>query len=125
MVLHVAGAADVLRVRGAALELREDRRERLAEEVGQHVEAAAVRHAYDHLLEAEVAAALEDLLQSRDHRLAAIEAEALGAGVLLVEELLEDLGCGPALEDGALAIHREGRLVADVLDAILDHGLWH
>src|SRR3546814_9981169 len=94
MVLHVAGATDVLRVRGAALELREDRREGLAEEVGQHVEAAAVRHADDHLLEAEVAAALEDLLQRRNHRLAAIEAEALGAGVLLVEELLEDLGRG-------------------------------
>src|SRR3546814_9330751 len=65
MVLHVAGAADVLRVRGAALELREDRREGLAEEVGQHVEAAEVRHADDHLLEDEVADALEDLRQRR------------------------------------------------------------
>src|SRR3546814_9654866 len=103
-VLCRSGAADFRRVRGAALEFREDRREGLAEEVGQHVEAAAGRHADDHLLEAEVAAALEDLLQRRNHRLAAVEAEALGAGVFLVEELLEDLGCGQALQDGALAV---------------------
>src|SRR3546814_14930750 len=66
----------------------EDRRERLAHEVGEHVEAAAMRHADDHVLEAELAAALQDLLEGRDHRLAAVEAEARGAGVLLVEELL-------------------------------------
>ena len=48
-----------------------------------------MRHAEDDLLHAELAAALDDLLQRRDQRLAAIEAEALGARVLDVEELLE------------------------------------
>ena len=50
-----------------------------------------MRHADDDLLHAEVAAALDDLLERRDQRLAAVEAEALGAGVFDVEELLEAL----------------------------------
>ena len=123
VVLDVAGAADVLGMGGAALELREDRREGLAHEVGQDVEAAAVRHADHDLLQAQLAAALEDLLQRRDHGLAAVQAEALGAGVLLVEELLEDLGRGQALQDGALAVLGELGLVLDRFDALLDPGL--
>src|SRR3546814_20388744 len=111
MVLHVAGAADVLRVRGAALEFREDRRAGLAEEVGQHVEAAAVRHADDHLLEAEVAAALEDLLPRRNHRLAAVVAAAIGAGGFVVAEMVETLACGQELQACALAVYREAALV--------------
>src|SRR3546814_8222220 len=82
-----------------------------------------MRHADDHVLEAELAAALQDLLEGRDHRLAAVEAEALGAGVLLVEELLEDLGGGQPLQDGPLAVDREIGLVADGLDALLYPGL--
>ena len=69
MVLDVARALDVLGIGGIALELGEDRGERLAHEVGQHVEPAAMRHADDELLHAELAAALDDLLQRRDQRL--------------------------------------------------------
>src|SRR3546814_9553164 len=82
-----------------------------------------MRHADDHVLEAELAAALQDLLEGRDHRLAAVEAEALGAGVLLVEELLEDLGGGQPLQVGPLAVDREIGMVADGLDALLYPGL--
>ena len=74
--------------------------------LGEHVEAAAMRHAEDDLLHAELAAALDDLLERRDHRLAAVEAEALGAGVFDVEELLEALGLDQLVEDGALAFAR-------------------
>ena len=123
VVLDVARAADILRVCGAALELGEDRGEGLGHEVGEHVEAAAVRHADDHLLEAQPTAALEDLLERRDHRLAAVEPEALGAGVALVEELLESLGGGQALEDRPLAFRGEVGLVVDGLDALLYPGL--
>jgi hypothetical protein len=42
-------------------------------------------HADDDVLHAERAAALDDLLQRRDQRFAAVEAEALGAGELDVE----------------------------------------
>lgn len=63
------------------------------------------------------------LLQRGDHRLAALKAEALGAGVFGLQELLEALGRGQALQDGALAVHREVGVVAAALDALLDPGL--
>src|SRR5262249_50909279 len=71
-------------------------------------------------LQAQLAAALQDLLQRRDHRLAAVQAEALGAGVFLVQELLEALGGDQALVDRPLALDRELGLVQAALDALLD-----
>src|SRR5690242_17391195 len=120
MVFDVARALDVLGIGGIALELGEDRGEGLAEEIGEHVEPAAMWHADDQLLHAELAAALDDLLERRDQRLAAFEAEALGAGVAAVQEALEGLGGGKPLEDRPLALDREIRLVARRLDALLD-----
>ena len=57
-------------------------------------------------LHAEIAAALDDLLERRDQRFAAVEAEALGAGVFDVEEFLEAFGLDQLVEDGALAFAR-------------------
>src|SRR5260370_38039665 len=79
-----------------------------------------MRHAQDQLLQAELPAALDHLLEGGDERLAAFEAEALGAGVAAVEEALEHLGLGQALQDGALALAGEFGLVARHLDARLD-----
>ena len=103
VVLHVARAFHVVGGEGAALELVEQRPVRLAHHLGQHVQAAAMGHAEHDLLHAEIAAALDDLLERRNQRLAAVEAEALGAGVAHVEELLEAFGLDELVEDGALA----------------------
>ena len=92
MVLDVARAFDLVGRGRAALELVEDGAVRLAHHLAEHVEPAAMGHAERDLLEAELAAALDDLLERRDHRLAAVEAEALGAGIFDVEEILEALG---------------------------------
>ncbi len=71
-----------------------------------------MRHAEHDLVQAEIAAALDDLLERRNQRLGAIEAEALGAGELDVEELLEALGLDQLVEDRLLAFVGEGdRLV--------------
>ena len=43
MILHVAGALDLVRRRGAALEFVEDRAVRLAHDLRQHIEPAAMR----------------------------------------------------------------------------------
>ncbi len=51
VVFDVAGAADVLGLRGPTLEFVENRLERLAHDVGQHVETAAVGHAEDDFLD--------------------------------------------------------------------------
>ena len=92
MVLHVAGAFDFVGRRRAALEFVEQRAVRLAHHFGEHVETAAMRHADDDLFDAEIAAALDDLLERRDQRLAAVEAEALGAGELGIGRISRGLG---------------------------------
>ena len=74
-------------------------------------------------LHAEIAAALDDLLERRDQRLAAVEAEALGAGVFDVEEFLEAFGFDQLVEDGALAFAGEADLLVAALDALLDPAL--
>ncbi len=79
-----------------------------------------MRHADDDLAHAERAAALDDLLQRRDHRLAAVEAEALGAGEFQVAEFLEAFGLDQLVEDGALALAGEGDLLVGPLDAFLN-----
>ena len=89
MIFHVARALDLVGMRRAAPELVEDRPIGLAHDIGKHVQAAAMRHADDDLADAKLAAALDDLLERRNHRFAAVEPEALGAGIFEVEEALE------------------------------------
>ena len=86
----------------------------------ERVEAAAVRHAEHDFLDAELPAALEDLLDSGDQRFAAIEAEALGADELDAEIVLEALRLDDPLQDHLAALERELGVVLDVLDALLD-----
>ena len=123
VVLHVARAVHVLGLRGAALELGEQRGVGLVHDVHEHVEPAAMRHADHDLLDAELAAALQDLLDAGDQRLAAVEAEALGADELHAEIVLEPLGLDDPLQDRLAAFDRELGVVLDVLDALLDPGL--
>ena len=120
VILDVARAFHVVGGERPALELVEDRAQRLAHDLGQHVEAAAVGHAEDDLLHAERAAALDDLLQRGQQGLAAVETEALRARVLDVEELLEALGLDQLVEDRLLALGRELDLLVRTLDALLD-----
>ena len=98
VVLHVAAAAGHVRVE-LALELAEDLRVRLADDVGEHVEPAAVRHADDGLFHAVVDGRVEQEVEHRDQRLGAFEAEALLAQVLRVQEPLERLGRVQRRED--------------------------
>ena len=70
----------------------------------EHVEAAAVGHAEDGRVEPGVGRRRDDLVEDRDGRLGALEAEPLGADVLGGEELLERLGRVQALEDAALGV---------------------
>ena len=82
VVLHVARAFDIVGGGRAALELVKQRAVRLRHHLRQHIEAAAMRHAKHDLLHAEIAAALDDLLQRRDQQLSPVETETLGAGEL-------------------------------------------
>ena len=105
MIFDVARAFDLVGRGRAALELVEDHAMRLAHDLAQHVEPAAMGHAERDLLEAELAAALDDLLERGNHRLAAVEAEALAAGIFDVK-ILEALGLDQLGQDRALAFAR-------------------
>jgi hypothetical protein len=91
VVLHVAGTLLVRRV-VAPLELGEQLRRRLAEHVDQYVQPAAMRHADDDLLRARLAAALHEVVQQRNQRIAAFQREALLPHVARVEVSLQHLG---------------------------------
>ena len=123
VIFDVARALDLVGRRRAALEFVEDRAVRLGHHLGEHVQPPAMRHAEHDLLDAERAAALDDLLERRDHRFGAVEAEALGAGEFQVAELLEAFGFDQLVEDRALALAGEGDLLVGALDALLEPGL--
>ncbi len=123
VILDVARAVGVVGRGRAALELVEDRAMRLRQNMGEHVEPAAMGHAERNVLHAERAAALDDLLQRRDHRFAAVEAEPLGAGELEVGELLEAFRLDELVEDRPLALAGEADLLVRPLDALLDPAL--
>src|SRR5664280_3565793 len=120
MILHVAGAFGLVRRRRAALEFVEQRAVRLAHHLGQNIEATAMRHADADFAYAEIAAALDDLLERRDQRFAAVEAETLGAGVFDVDEFLEAFRFHQLVEDGALALNGEADFLVAAFDALLD-----
>src|SRR3546814_15641637 len=97
VILDVARALDTLGVRRVTGEFREDRAVRLAHHVRKNVQPAAMRHADEDFLDPALRAAFENLLDGWVRGLAAFEVEALGAGVLLVELLIEDLRLNHAL----------------------------
>ncbi len=98
MILDVAVAA---RLPGEQrpLELGEEHLVGLPQHVAEHVHAPAVRHAEDHLLDAERAALVHERRQDRDERVAAFEGEALRGGITNLQELLQALGQDQILKD--------------------------
>jgi hypothetical protein len=80
-----------------------------------------VAHADDRALHAVVGGRVEDRVQHRDQALAALKAEALVAGVLVVQEALERLGLAQLVQDLELVLL--GQLLGDALDVLLDPGL--
>ena len=120
VILHVAGAFDVLRVRGAAFEFVEKRPERFRHDVGQHVQPAAMRHAEYNFLHPELAAALDDLFERRHHGLGAFDAKALRAGIFFVDELLQALRLDELGQDCLLAEFGEIDFLIGPFDTFLN-----
>ena len=112
VVLHVVGPA-LRRGRGLAtgasrLEFGEDRLVADPDDVRQHVQAAAVRHADHHLAGALVGGVAEDDVEHRHEGIEPLDAEAFLAEVGLVQEALERLDAHQALEerDPVIGLHR-------------------
>ena len=105
VVLDVAAAEVLFGI--AVFERREDLAHVLVHDVGEDVEPPAVRHAEDNLFDPLLAGGLDQQVEQRDHALGALEREALGPDVVLVDELLEDLGVGELGEDAELLFAAE------------------
>ena len=119
VVLDVARSLDRVGVH-VALELREDLGQRLPHRVREHVQPAPVRHPDHDLVHPLLGRVVQDPVEERDQRLAALQREALVADVLGVQEALEALGLHELLQHAALAGRVQGRVVAGGLHAILE-----
>jgi len=62
VILHIAGAFHVVRRGRVSLKLGQDRDMGLAHDIGEDVQTAAVRHAENDLLDAQLAAAFKNWL---------------------------------------------------------------
>jgi hypothetical protein len=106
-----------------ALEFLEQHLRLLAQGVHQHVEAAAVGHADDHLLHADRAGGADQLVHGEDQRLAALQREALLADVAGVQIALQRLGLGDHAQEAALVLGAPGWRRATGLQPGLDPAL--
>ena len=119
VVLHIAAARRECG-RPRLVELGEDLLQVLADDVREHIEAPAVRHAERELTDAERGARLEHAVEERNQRLAAFEAEALLADIAVREEVLEAVGLEELRQDALLGVGAELRAVARPFDALRD-----
>ena len=103
VVLYVAVAHGQVG-HGRALKLRENLLVRLAHDVGQHVEPAAMGHANHHFLHAQLGPFANDGIERRNRRFAAFEREALLPQKLGVQEVLEYHGLVQLLQNALLVL---------------------
>ena len=98
VILDVAGALQLVEV-VITLELFKQLFGRLAENIDEYVDAAAVRHADDDLVNPGGTALVNQVVEHRDQAVAALEREALLADVACVQVALDALSTGQLLED--------------------------
>ena len=120
VILHVARAV-LLRV--LAFELRKQIRGHLAQRVDEHVEAPAVRHADHGLLHALRPGALDQVIEHRDHREAALAGKALLPHVFRVQIAFQRFRRGEPLQDVPLLRRGVGGPRTDRLQPLLDEAL--
>ena len=120
VVFHVAGGQVFGR---GVIKLGKQILGQLAQGVDQHVETAPVRHADHDLLHALRAGLLDHLVHGGNEALAALQRETLLAHVLGVQETLQTLGGGQAVQDVFFLVGGEHRLAADRFQLFLPPAL--
>src|SRR2546421_107602 len=118
VILHVAASANV-KIGIEIRELPEDLPRTLRHDVGQHVQAPAVRHAEHDLINAVFAGSFDREIQKRNQTLRAFQRKAFRADKLLSNELFEDDGVGEPREDSNLLRSVQVRSIAGTLHALL------
>ncbi len=93
-----------------ALELGEQRAMGFVEDMRQHIQPAAMRHAEGDFAHAVLTSVLDDLFDERDQRFAAVQSEAFGTDELFVQKVFEHFALRQSFEDGVFASSRERRM---------------
>ena len=119
VVFHIAGTTGLGRVH-VAFELVEQDVERLAHNVGQHVQAATVRHTNDYLIKALACSSVNHRVHERDEGFRAFEGETLLTHVLGLQEVLKSLGGVKLLQNVFLL--RWGGFIHACFEVILQPG---
>ena len=129
VVLHVAGDTVVARgvgrrgaARHAPFEGGDDRGVGLAQDVRQDIEATAVGHAQHDLAHAVGGGIADDRVEHRHQRIGAFDRESLLTEIGLVQETLEALDLGQALEQLFLLLGGEVRGVMAALGRLAQPG---
>ncbi len=120
VVFHIARSVDVFGFEAAALEFVENGAVGFAHDIGQNRQAATVRHADHDVLDAQIAAAFDDLLHRGDEAFAAVQTKAFGAHVFDMEEFFKALGLDQLVQDRLAALAGELDFLAVALDALLE-----
>src|ERR1700751_4662305 len=89
MVFDVTRSVDMLGIGRVSLEFRKDRRKRLSDEVGEHVEPPAMRHTDDELANPQLGATVKDCFQRRHQGFRTLDAKPFGASISTVEKPFE------------------------------------
>ena len=122
VVLHVAGAAlvggDDRVDRPLALELAQDLLVRASDDVREHVEPAAVRHADHDLVRARAGAQLDRLVEHRDHHVEALDGELLLPEERAAKVVLHPLDLAEPAEQAHALLVRQRLPVAAGLDRL-------
>ena len=103
VILHISGTLDTSHVLGS-LELAEDLAIGFSGNVGENVEAAAVRHGDGDLVEAVLGGGLEDFIDHTDRRLSTLEAEAFLPDIFGLQERFKGFCLVQFREDPQLGV---------------------
>ncbi len=118
MILDIARTQRVVFL-AITLELFEQHRRRLAEDIDQHVEASAVRHAHDHFFDALAARVKNGLVQQWNQAVAALQRETLLADVACMQVFFEAFRRGQHAQDTQTFLVRDNRDALRSLEAFL------
>jgi len=105
--------------RSAAFEFAKEIARQFAQNVHEHIEPPAVRHADHQLLQAGCRGCMHQIINPGNHRVAPFEREALLADVFLVQVLFQGFSSRDLLKDAFLLRQREIRLRAATFKPIL------
>ena len=116
MIFHITGAL----IYSSTLKFIKQIRWILPEDVHQHIQTTTMGHTQHDLLRTVFSRPLDQLIQSRNQALTALQTETLSAWVLRVKMLFKAFSCCQTLKQVPFNFVFKGRIAVIALDSLLD-----